>query len=87
MNVDWFQPFKNTEYSLGVIYMAIINLSREERFKWENVIVCGIIPGPSEPKFNINSYLSPIVDELEICLLYTSPSPRDKRQSRMPSSA
>ena len=27
------------------------------------------------------------IDGLEICLLYTSPSPRDKRQSRMPSSA
>ena len=27
------------------------------------------------------------VTPLEICLLYTSPSPRDKRQSRMPSSA
>ena len=26
-------------------------------------------------------------DELIACLLYTSPSPRDKRQSRMPSSA
>ena len=26
-------------------------------------------------------------DVLEACLLYTSPSPRDKRQSRMPSSA
>ena len=26
-------------------------------------------------------------DECIICLLYTSPSPRDKRQSRMPSSA
>ena len=25
--------------------------------------------------------------ERSICLLYTSPSPRDKRQSRMPSSA
>ena len=24
---------------------------------------------------------------LSVCLLYTSPSPRDKRQSRMPSSA
>ena len=24
---------------------------------------------------------------INICLLYTSPSPRDKRQSRMPSSA
>ena len=26
-------------------------------------------------------------EELTVCLLYTSPSPRDKRQSRMPSSA
>ena len=25
--------------------------------------------------------------QFKICLLYTSPSPRDKRQSRMPSSA
>ena len=28
-----------------------------------------------------------IIDLLKNCLLYTSPSPRDKRQSRMPSSA
>ena len=28
----------------------------------------------------------PVTDPL-FCLLYTSPSPRDKRQSRMPSSA
>ena len=27
------------------------------------------------------------VNKLQSCLLYTSPSPRDKRQSRMPSSA
>ena len=26
-------------------------------------------------------------DEMEICLLYTSPSPRDRTRSRMPSSA
>ena len=42
--------------------------------------------------------LAPILDEVaaeygdkitvaKLCLLYTSPSPRDKRQSRMPSSA
>ena len=31
-------------------------------------------------------FISPI-DEVVSCLLYTSPSPRDKRQSRMPSSA
>ena len=28
-----------------------------------------------------------VIEEVEVCLLYTSPSPRDKRQSRMPSSA
>ena len=28
-----------------------------------------------------------VVAQPRICLLYTSPSPRDKRQSRMPSSA
>ena len=28
-----------------------------------------------------------IIEHLSDCLLYTSPSPRDKRQSRMPSSA
>ena len=29
----------------------------------------------------------PVLRLREVCLLYTSPSPRDKRQSRMPSSA
>ena len=33
------------------------------------------------------SYLKRAIETLTICLLYTSPSPRDKRQSRMPSSA
>ena len=28
-----------------------------------------------------------LAKKLQYCLLYTSPSPRDKRQSRMPSSA
>ena len=28
-----------------------------------------------------------VIDAQKTCLLYTSPSPRDKRQSRMPSSA
>ena len=38
-----------------------------------------------------NGFIRTEADELQynlhICLLYTSPSPRDKRQSRMPSSA
>ena len=31
--------------------------------------------------------LKKTIEEMKVCLLYTSPSPRDKRQSRMPSSA
>ena len=40
-------------------------------------------------KINFENYVFTIesVDKKRICLLYTSPSPRDKRQSRMPSSA
>ena len=37
---------------------------------------------PDKPIYDI-----PAVPECTGCLLYTSPSPRDKRQSRMPSSA
>ena len=31
--------------------------------------------------------IATVAGYVEVCLLYTSPSPRDKRQSRMPSSA
>ncbi|PKB96112.1 hypothetical protein RhiirA5_385559, partial [Rhizophagus irregularis] len=33
MNLDWFQPFDNSQYSVGVIYGVICNLPRSERFK------------------------------------------------------
>ena len=52
-------------------------------------------PGPA--KTNYSSYLPDVYSgapnrierygQYNVCLLYTSPSPRDKRQSRMPSSA
>ena len=64
LNVDWMQPFKHTIYSVGVMYLVLMNLPRNERFKTENVILVGVIPGPSEPKLNVNPYLSPLVDEL-----------------------
>ena len=59
LNVDWFQPFKHSPYSLGAIYMVILNLPRVERFKESNVLLLGVIPGPSEPKLHLNSYLAP----------------------------
>ena len=64
LNVDWFQPFKNTTYSTGAIYISIQNLPRKERYATGNVLLVGIIPGPHEPSKTMNSYLTPLVDEL-----------------------
>ena len=64
LNIDWFQPFTHSIYSVGGIYLTIQNLPRDKRFKEENIILVGIIPGPKEPHFNVNSYLSPLVEEL-----------------------
>ena len=46
MNVDWFQPYDYEQYSVGAIYLLVMNLPRSERFKRENVM---LIPGPHEP--------------------------------------
>ena len=64
LNVDWFQPFKHSTYSAGAMYVAIQNLPREERYTPDNVLLVGVIPGPREPKRTMNSYLDPLVKEL-----------------------
>ena len=45
-----------------------------------------VIDTPGYPDF-IGQVIGPMEAADNACLLYTSPSPRDKRQSRMPSSA
>ena len=64
LNVDWFQPFKHlSSFSVGGIYLAILNLLRTKRFKRKNVILVGIIPNmKKEPP--TNNFLKPIVDDL-----------------------
>ena len=64
LNVDWFQPFERGIYSVGAIYLTVQNLPRNERYKTENIILIGVIPGPKEPTKTINSYLAPLVHEL-----------------------
>ena len=64
LNVDWFKPFKDSPYSVGVVYLTILNLPREERFKRYNLILAGIIPGPKEPSLHTNTFLKPLVNDL-----------------------
>ena len=65
MDVDWFQAFTHVQYSVGALYLTVKNLPRLERYKLTNVILCGIILGPKEPKKTIASYLSHLVAELK----------------------
>ena len=44
--------------------MAIQNLPQDERYNRENVMLIEVIPGPREPKKEMNSYLCPLVKEL-----------------------
>ena len=64
INVDWFSPFKHTKHSEGAIYLSILNLPRQDRYLQENIILVGVIPGPKEPSLHINTFLKPLVAEL-----------------------
>ena len=65
INMDWFQPFDSSLYSVGVIYAVICNLPYTECYKSHNILTLAVIPGPKEPKLHeINNYLYPIINQL-----------------------
>ena len=53
LNVDWYQPYKYSPYSIGVMYLVVMNLPRFERYRRKNLILLGIIPGPNEPSLRL----------------------------------
>ena len=59
INIDWFTPFKHSPYSVGAIYLVITT------FRDQNVILAGLVPGPAEPPIHMNSYLDPLVEDLQ----------------------
>jgi len=84
LNLDWFQPYDGTIHSTGAIYAAICNLPRDIRFRRENLLLLGLLPGPNEVSLHkINHYLAPIVNELESLwngmALNTNECPNGKR--------
>lgn len=62
LNIDWLNPFEHTQDSIGAIYLTILNLRREQRYKIENTFLVGLMPGPTEPK-RISPFLDPLIDE------------------------
>jgi hypothetical protein len=68
ISVDWMNPFgvkaAGISASVGVIALCCVNLPIEVQYKPENLILAGIVPGPSEPPLDtINYFLKPLVDD------------------------
>lgn len=84
INLDWFQPYKRSVYSVGAIYGVVCSLPREDRFRPENTLLLGLLPGPREVGLHqINHYLAPIVDQfielMEGVMIPTLESPSGKK--------
>ena len=45
LNLNWFQPYEGTNYSIGVIYVTIYNLPQDIHFKQGNLLILSILPG------------------------------------------
>ena len=77
---NWLRKLENVEYRVHKKRQSIfIEMGRiaARQFDWQRGFV-------NIPQFYRNAF---VYGQGTCCLLYTSPSPRDKRQSRMPSSA
>ena len=71
---------------VGIKSIAIHGRTRAQMYKG-NANWAPIAEVKNNQRMYIPVFGNGDVDSPEACLLYTSPSPRDKRQSRMPSSA
>jgi len=61
--------------------LSVLNLPRRERFRKKWTMIVGIIPGPTEPKLHLNTFLKPLVDDL-LCLLRGMPILPDGNTAR-----
>ena len=56
--------YREVELAVDGGYLLCFD-ARKVRYKQENLLLIGLIPGPKEPDHDINSFLNPFVDELE----------------------
>jgi len=69
LGADSFHPLGNLEAKQSIsstaIYMVLLNLPESERYKYKNMYLAGVIPGPSKPSMEqINHVLVLLVKEL-----------------------
>ena len=92
---DYYETGNDTEY----YYVKPLKKVKRKGYDLERILI--IDDSPHKSKLNYGNAIYPkpfkgeiednelikLIEYLESCLLYTSPSPRDRTRSRMPSSA
>ena len=63
MNTDGVSLYKSSKVSLWPVYLEIANLCPNLRFRHDNVVICALWVGRSQP--NMQMLLTPIFDELK----------------------
>ena len=79
-------PVETTQYEVGMSYQFLPDAAIDVTAFAKNTTGQVVIGRNTDVDID-NTYGAAFNAPYYICLLYTSPSPRDKRQSRMPSSA
>ena len=93
MNIEIKKSKKPIKYEEAIKFMALIKKIKDKKvnfeFNKEYIKVVTDKISSNDAQFITNSFkeMHPADAADIICLLYTSPSPRDMRRSRMPSSA
>ena len=93
--VDSAQAERQSDGSFRIILREQMEVDIENVLYLDDLSVCGQLPMVSNHSSKVyvieqtpkNFDYLPFRPKLPDCLLYTSPSPRDMRRSRMPSSA
>ncbi|KIJ24900.1 hypothetical protein M422DRAFT_79050, partial [Sphaerobolus stellatus SS14] len=67
LSVDWYNPLQNKQsvriISFGVISLICLNLPPSLRYKWENMFLAGVIPGPRELSMEeVDHYITVIIE-------------------------
>ena len=95
------KKLSKSNYHVGMIDIDEDNLIKESKEIENSIPIVGDVTDEESIKSAVNKYgktpdllvnnagivLFGGLEEQSICLLYTSPSPRDRQKSRMPSSA
>ena len=99
MNLKSTEALKEDSKILYSLMLIIIFVSMGQSVYWQTMPIIGREFGFSEMEINtvvsisaamfiiFTPFWGRLSDRIGSCLLYTSPSPRDRQKSRMPSSA